>query len=112
MPSSHAPILLAPFAIAAAWFVLLTTLSRPRFPWLVPEPGSQPDSDVEDAGAAAQAFGKGWMRWVWLAYVLYHFPVIVPACWVSKDDTCPQWLALLLTAVLYAGVLYLLFVKQ
>jgi hypothetical protein len=111
MPASHALILLAPFAIAAAWFVLLTILFCPTFPRLVPEPGSQPDTDIEDAGAAAQPFGKGWMRWIWLAYVLYHFPVVVPACWLSKDDTCPQWLALSLTAVLYAGVLYLLFVR-
>jgi hypothetical protein len=107
MPASHALILLAPFAIAAAWFVLFTMSPR-----LVPEPGSQPDIDVEDTGAAAQPFRNGWMRWILLAYVLYHFPVIVPACWLSKDDTCPQWLALLLTAVLYSGVLYLLFVRQ
>ena len=88
-------------------------------PRLVTEPGSQPGTGDEDddgdgdgdGDAPAQPFGRGWIRWIWFAYVLYHFPVVVPACWLSKDDTCPQWLALSLTAVLYSGVLYLLFVR-
>jgi hypothetical protein len=112
MPASSALVLLAPFAIAAAWFVLFAILFHTMSPRLVPEPGSQLDTDIEDAGATAQPFAKGWLRWIWLAYVLYHFPVVVPACWLSKDGTCPDWLALSLTAVLYAGVLYLLFVRQ
>jgi hypothetical protein len=111
MPVRHTLILLAPFASAGAWFILLTILFRTMSPRFVPEPGSQPGTDSEDSDAPAQPFGKGWMRWIWFAYVLYHFPVVVPACWLSKDDTCPQWLALSLTAVLYSGVLFLLFFR-
>lgn len=112
MSVSHALILLAPFAIAAAWFVLLTILIRTMSPRLVPEPGSQPDTDDEEGDAAAQPFDEGPGRGIWLVYLLYHFPVVVLVSWLRKDDTCPGWLAMLLTAVLYAGVLYLLFVRQ
>jgi hypothetical protein len=109
MPASHALILLAPFAIAAAWFVLIAILPRTMSPT---EPASQPDADDEEVDAGAQPFDEGPVRGIWLVYLLYHFPVVVPVSWLRKDDTCPGWLAMLLTAVLYSGVLYLLFVRQ
>jgi hypothetical protein len=111
MPASHVLNLLAPFAIAAAWFVLFTILSGTMPSRLVPARGSQADANVGDASATVRPFDKAWMRWIWLAYVVYHFPVVVPGCWWSKNNTCPRWL-LLLTPVLYAGVLYLLFVRR
>jgi hypothetical protein len=76
------------------------------------EPASRPAAGDEDTGAAAQPLDEGPPRGIWLVYLLYHFPVVVLVAVLRKDDTCPGWMAMLLTAVLYAGILYLLVVRQ
>jgi hypothetical protein len=110
MPASHILILLAPFAISAGWFLLFTILSRVVYPRLAvgnsPNASPPPDGKIEYVGGYGQPVGKAaWVRWLELAYVVYHFPVLVPGCWLSRKDTCPWWL-LLLTPLLYACILY------
>ena len=115
MHLNYVLVLLTPFAIAAGWFLLFAVLSRTVYPRLAPHArNTSPPSEemVEYIGANGQPEGKlAWVQWIELAYILYHFPIIVPGCWLSKNDTCPRWL-LRLAPVLYAGVLYLAFVRR
>ncbi|HKP74606.1 MAG TPA: hypothetical protein VJT67_03640 [Longimicrobiaceae bacterium] len=104
-------ILLAPFAISVGWLVVLTIVFRAKPPRPASAPGSRPDRNEDDEQRADQPFDTAWKRWLWRAYVLYHFPVAVPACWLSNDNTCPRWLLLELTPILYSGAIFLLFLR-
>ena|SRR5215213_11232462 len=117
MTASHIRILLAPFAIELTWIVLFAILPWTTSPRPLSVPESPPDIDLEDEyddedDAPAELLDRAWKRWLWLAYVLYHFPVVVPTSLLRKDDKVPGWLLRSVTPVLYAGILYLLFVRR
>lgn len=109
-------ILSMPFVISAAWLSLFAILSRTVYSRLAA--GDPPPAGPASEGTATCGFAHGepvakaaWIRRIELAYIIYHFPVVVPGCWLSKNDTCPRWL-LMLTPILYAGALYLVLVRK
>jgi hypothetical protein len=48
----------------------------------------------------------GWLRWLELMFILYHFPVILPATAIRKDQACPGWMTHLCTLLIYSALLY------
>jgi len=105
-------LLAAPFLISGLWYVLFAVLGRYVYPRLARDDADALRGGDQYVGKSGQPVGRmGWVRWIELAYVVYHFPVVVPGCWMSRDDTCSPWLiaatpplyALMILAVLLAA---------
>lgn len=115
----NALILATPFFIQVTWLGVFTVLRRFVYPKLAPDPRGITDAE-RAAGAGkpsyvgeyGRALGKwGWVRRVELGYILWLFPVMLPAMWLGRRDTCPRWVILAAPA-LYTLLLYLAVVHR
>ena len=111
-------ILATPFVIQGIWMGLFVVFGKLLYPQLAPDPRELNDDERAAAagkptyvGEYGEAVGKwGWVRWVELAYILWLFPVMVPATWISRRDTSPWWVVLAVPA-LYSVLLYVFVVR-
>ena len=103
-------LIASPFVVHVALIAFVTVLARQgdfrdeTAPTLEPPVGgiTVPSQVI----GSRRKFGKV----VWLAYVLWLFPLMVPAIWLSKQNTCPKWV-LVAIPILYAALLYFFVVR-
>jgi hypothetical protein len=106
-------LIASPFVVHIALIGLATLLGRQGYardePSPTVEPPVNPVNDVTRPSQVKRSRSK-LGKIVWLAYVLWLFPLMVPATWLSKRDICPKWV-IIATPILYAALLYFFVVR-